>query len=70
MIASAGYNDVVRIYNTTLRDGVGFNLAYIGDDFDVVLPSPFDPGYMRALYDYGYRRARNGFDWSKRPPFM
>jgi predicted acylesterase/phospholipase RssA len=70
MIASAGYNDTVRIYNTTRRDGIGFNLAYIGDDFDVVLPSPFDPGYMRALYDYAYRRARNGFDWAKRPPFM
>ena len=70
MIASAGYNDTVRIYNTTRRDGIGFNLAYIGDDFDVVLPRPFDPGYMRALYDYAYRRARNGFDWAKRPPFM
>ena len=70
MIASAGYNDVVRIYNVTQRDGVGYNLAYISDDFGKVLPAWFDTGYMRALYDYGYQRARNGYDWAKRPPFM
>ena len=28
MIASAGYNDVIRIYNTTQRDGIDYNLAY------------------------------------------
>jgi predicted acylesterase/phospholipase RssA len=68
MIASSGYNDVVRIYNVTSRDGVGFNLAYIGTDFTMVLPEPFDPGYMRALFDYGYQRARHGYPWAKRPP--
>ena len=68
MIASSGYNDVVRIYNTSLRDEVRFNLAYIGKDFTTVLPEPFDPGFMRALYDYGYQRAIKGYDWSKQPP--
>jgi hypothetical protein len=32
------------------------------------LPEPFDPGYMRALFDYAYQRARRGYDWSKKPP--
>jgi hypothetical protein len=68
MIASSGYNDVVRMYNTTLQDGVGYNLAYIGSDFTMTLPEPFDPGYMRTLFDYGYRQARHGYDWKKRPP--
>ena len=58
MIASAGFNDVIRIYNITQRDGIDYNLAYIGRDFNEVLPSPFDPHYMRALFDYGYQRAR------------
>ena len=39
MIASAGYNDVIRIYNITQRDGIDYNLAFIGRDFNEVLPS-------------------------------
>jgi predicted acylesterase/phospholipase RssA len=68
MIAASGLNDVLRMYNTTQRDGIGFNLAYIGADFTQKLPEPFDQGYMRALFDYGYQRARRGYDWSKSPP--
>ena len=70
MIAAAGYNDVVRIYYSTQRDDVGYNLAYMGTDFTTPLPEPFDPVYMRALYDYGYQRARRGYDWSKKPPLL
>ena len=68
MIASSGYNDVVRIWNTTERDGVDFNLAFIGADFTGTYSEPFEPAYMRALYDYASARARRGFDWAKRPP--
>ena len=68
MISASGINDVIRIYNGTLRDNVDFNLAYIGSDFDMKLPKPFDPGYMRALFDYGYQRGRRGYDWAKQPP--
>ncbi len=68
MIAASGLNDVMRMYNNTLRDDIAFNLAYIGKDFSMVLPSPFDPGYMRALFDYGYERGRKGYDWATRPP--
>jgi hypothetical protein len=68
MIAVSGINDMLRIYNTTQRDGIGFNPAYIGPDFNQKLPKPFDQGYMRALFDYGYQRARRGYDWAKSPP--
>ena len=70
MIAVAGYNDVIRIYGITQRDGIDYNLAFIGTDFRQVLTSPFDPAYMRALYDYGYQRALHGYDWAKRPPIF
>jgi hypothetical protein len=56
------------MYNTTQRDGIGFNLAYIGSDFTEKLPEPFDQGYMRALFDYGYQRAMRGYAWAKAPP--
>jgi predicted acylesterase/phospholipase RssA len=70
MITSAGYNDVVRIYATSVRDHVGYNLAYIGSDFNMTLSTPFEPSYMRALFDYGYQRAVKGYDWAKRPPMF
>jgi predicted acylesterase/phospholipase RssA len=70
MIAASGINDVIRMYNATQRDGIEFNLAYIGSDFTERLPAPFDQGYMRALFNYGYQRARRGDEWAKRPPIM
>ena len=39
MISSAGYNDVWRIYAAAERDGVDYNLAFIGRDFTQVLPA-------------------------------
>ncbi len=68
MIAVSGYNDVLRMYASTQRDNIGFNLAYIGADFTKVLPSPFDPDFMRALFDYGYERGKRGYDWAHEPP--
>ena len=68
MITASGYNDVLRIYNTTRQDDIGYHLAYIGKDFTMTLPEPFDLGYARALFDYGYQQARHGYDWKNRPP--
>jgi hypothetical protein len=70
MITASGYNDVVRIYDNALRDGVGYNLAYIGRDFNEVLPGPFDRTYMRALFDYAYRQAVHGYHWATKPPIV
>lgn len=68
MIAASGYNDVLRIYAASERDRVDFNLAFIGADFDVPYDKPFDPAYMRPLYDNGFERAMRGDAWVKRPP--
>jgi hypothetical protein len=69
MLVASGVNDVLRIYFTARRDGVDYNLAYIGSDFQ---PAPkkgeFDQGYMRSLYDYGYNQALAGRSWHKTPP--
>ncbi|HQT78365.1 MAG TPA: patatin-like phospholipase family protein [Rhodopila sp.] len=69
MIHASGLNDVNRIYLTTLRDHVDFNLAYIGRDFTVEPKESFDPVFMQALYDYGRAEARAGYPWAKRPPW-
>ena len=69
MLASSGRNDVLRIYFTSRRDGVDYNLAYIGRDFDAPeKKGEFDQAFMRALYDYGYRQATAGLEWHKAPP--
>jgi predicted patatin/cPLA2 family phospholipase len=69
MLAASGHNDVLRTYFVSQRDGVDYNLAYIGTDF--VAPEKkgeFDQAYMQALYDYGYRQAKAGREWHKLPP--
>ncbi len=68
LIQSQGIGDLYRIYLTTRRDGVDFNLAFIGEDFNVPLEEPFDPDYMQALFDYGYALGRAGYPWHGTPP--
>ncbi|MBY0226224.1 MAG: patatin-like phospholipase family protein [Hyphomicrobium sp.] len=68
MIAANGTNDTFRIYLTTKRDGVDYNLAYIDDDFTEPYQGPFDRAYMNKLFDYGFELARAGYQWRKAPP--
>ena len=57
-----------RIYTTTRRDGVDFNLAMIEPDFQEPYKGPFDQGYMTALFEYGRGKAKGGYPWRKVPP--
>ena len=69
LIHAQGIGDLYRIYITTTRDGFDFNLAYIGPDFTYGnKEEEFDTGYMRALFDYAYDLARQGYPWRKIPP--
>jgi len=70
MLKYSGKNDLFRIYATTQRDGVDFNLAYIGPDFTTPHKEDFDKAYMNALFDYAYQQARHGYPWKKAPPFL
>ncbi|MEI6161909.1 MAG: hypothetical protein WCP77_18895 [Roseococcus sp.] len=70
MIASSGFNDVMRIWLNSQRDDVEYRLAYIGSDFDVPYTTPFNPAYMGPLFDYGYARAARGYDWARNPPLV
>jgi hypothetical protein len=68
MIHYSGVNDILRIYNTTQRDGVDYNLAYIQSDFPAMKHEDFDPAYLNALFQYGYAKGRAGYPWHKAPP--
>jgi hypothetical protein len=68
LIQTQGISDLERIYQTAARDGVDFNVAYIGSDFNYPHNKSFDPEYMRRLFDYAYQLSVNGYPWHKAPP--
>jgi len=68
MLAASGHNDVLRTYFVSQRDGVDYNLAYIGYDFTAEKTGEFNQAYMQALYQYGYQQAKTGREWHKAPP--
>ena len=68
LIHTQGIGDLYRIYLTTQRDGVDFNLAYIPDSFKAPRKADFDTQYMGKLYAVGYDMAAKGYPWQKTPP--
>jgi predicted patatin/cPLA2 family phospholipase len=67
MLHYGGSNDLMRIYFLAQRDGIDYNLAYIGSDFSAPRAGDFDKTYMNALFDYAYQQARRGYSWKKAP---
>jgi hypothetical protein len=63
-----GVGDISRIYLTAQRDGMEFRVSFIGSNFQAGRREPFDQGYMRALFDYGARKALQGEAWAREPP--
>ncbi|MGE0723398.1 MAG: patatin-like phospholipase family protein [Alphaproteobacteria bacterium] len=70
MIHVSGLNDLFRVWTTAQRDGVDYNLAYIGSDFEAPRKGDFDREFMSALFAYAHDRAVRGYPWHKTPPFM
>ena len=60
-------NDLERIYRTAHQDGADYNLAYIGAEFHYPRHRRFDEGYMRDLFEHGYRSATQGDPWKPCP---
>jgi len=60
----------LRICSSTQRDGVDYNLAYLGRDFTVEHKEDSDPPYMKALFDYGCQKAIRGYPWHKAPAVL
>lgn len=70
LIQTQGMGDLYRIYVTAQRDGLGFHLAYIDEDFTAEHVEDFDTGFMQALFDYGFRQGREGYRWKLTPPLL
>ncbi|MCJ8156643.1 patatin-like phospholipase family protein [Sphingomonas sp. LaA6.9] len=63
-----GIGDLYRIYTTTRRDGIDYNLAFIPPTFTVPHREEFDTNYMQQLYAVGQQMAAKGYQWQKFPP--
>jgi hypothetical protein len=60
--------DINQIYAMTERDGAEFRLASIPASFTAQSAQPFDPVYMKALFEVGYRLGQRGTGWERTPP--
>jgi predicted acylesterase/phospholipase RssA len=68
LIQMQGISDLERIFRTAQKDGVDFNLAYIGSDFNCPHDEEFDNACMKQLYEYAYKLSAKGYPWHKVPP--
>lgn len=59
----AGLGDINRIALLAHRDGMGFRLARISPEFQHPRPEPFDPAYMRALFEHGRQQGLRTESW-------
>ncbi len=63
-----GLGDLYRLYLSTQRDGIDYNLVYIPSGFNAKTKEYFDPVYMSQLFDVGYTMASQPGTWMKKPP--
>ena len=43
-------------------------MAFIKDDCEVAHKDDFELEYMKTLYNYGYKLAKDGYEWDHHPP--
>lgn len=60
--------DIYRVYRSARDGGADFNLMAVPETFAVQPKQAFDPVYQEALFETGFKLARNGIRWMKVPP--
>ena len=68
LIKTQGLGDLYRLFIVSQIRGMDFNLATIPDSFSVEPETEFDPKYMNALFEFGYKQMLNGTAWTNSPP--
>jgi hypothetical protein len=68
LLGGSGTGDIYKIFAVAERDDIDLNVMSIPRDFDKEASEPFDPIYMKALYDVGYEIGLAGDGWSPNPP--
>jgi hypothetical protein len=57
-----------RTYVAAKNSGVGFNAATIPADFYAPSRGPFDPDYMKALFQAGFDQGNSANPFAGKPP--
>ena len=57
-----------RTFLAAKNSGVGFNVASIAPTFSAPSRGPFDPNYMKALFDAGYNQGNSATPFAAAPP--
>jgi predicted acylesterase/phospholipase RssA len=57
-----------RAYAAAKRSGAGFYLVYVPQEFSAPARGPFDPDYMRPLYEAGYAKGASQTPFFREPP--
>jgi hypothetical protein len=57
-----------QTFDFARRNNLGFNLTYIDKSVHSPGLTGFETSYMRALYGYGYDKAKGGSFWVRAPP--
>lgn len=65
LIKYQGRDNIYNIISIAKRDGFDVYITNVPKDFDMPLKELFDPEYMRALYDVGYKRGISKSAWQK-----
>jgi predicted acylesterase/phospholipase RssA len=60
--------DIERAYLLAQRDGIGFQMIAIPDDYKADSSTNFEPEYMKSLLEFGRNIGRAGDFWEDRPP--
>lgn len=68
LISGSGGGDLYKIYAVAARDNIDFRAVWVPHEFDLEPAEAFDPAYMKALYDLGYRYGLEGNHWRNHPP--
>jgi hypothetical protein len=68
LIKYQGIGDLYRMHEFTLKNHIGYRLAYIPADFSDTSKEAFDKVYMTKLFNLGYQLAKRGYRWQKKPP--
>jgi len=67
LVNSMALMDMHHIYLDALDNNLQFHLAYIPSDFREP-DEPFDPAYMKELYNLAYEKSKVGYPWEPKPP--
>ncbi len=65
LVKYQGRDNIYNIISIAQRDGFNVHITNVPKDFDVPLKELFDPKYMRALYEVGYKKGISESPWQK-----